>query len=107
MYLFKMNQNAVPNCGVVQSSERNSRCGLKFQVLLIKDMAAGHLMDQTFQVSGPKIWNMLHVFIYNIDGDDFIRFKTALDNHLMNLQDIQRVGSCKMRKNSLINILGF
>ena len=55
MYLFKINQNAVPNCGVVQSSEQNSRCGLKFQVQLLKEMAAGHLMDQTFQVTGPKI----------------------------------------------------
>ena len=69
-------------------------------------MAAGHLMDQTFQVTGPNIWNVLPEFIRNIDGEDLTRFKTALDSYLMNLEDVPRVGSYKMRKNSLIGILG-
>ena len=107
MYLYKINQKVVPNCGVKISAERNSRCGLKYEIPIIKNLASGSLLEQTFQVSGPRIWNVLPVFTRNLDGDDLIRFKTKLDKYLMNFEDIAPVGTSKMRKNSLIDILGF
>ena len=74
---------------------------------MIKESANGTLLEQTFQISGPKIWNVLPVFIRNLDGDDQSHFKSELDKYLMNFEDIPRVGHSKMRKNSLIDILGF
>ena len=64
-------------------------------------------MDNTFQVLGPKIWNVLPAFIRNLIGDDIQWFKAELDNYLSNLEDIPRLASCKMRRNLLIDILGF
>ena len=107
MYLYKINQKVVPNCGVTIASDRNTRCGLKYVIPMIKESANGTLLEQTFQISGPKIWNVLPVFIRNLDGDDQSHFKSELDNYLMNFEDIPRVGHSKMRKNSLIDILGF
>ena len=81
--------------------------GKRNKVLLIKDTAAGHLMDQTFQMIGPKIWNVLPVFIRNIVSGDITRFKSELDEYLSNMEDIPRIGYSKLRSNSLIEILGF
>ena len=96
MYLYKINQNIVPNCGVSISSARNLRCGLKYEIPMIKNSANGKLLEQTFQISGPKIWNVLPTFIRNLDGDDLPHFKTELDKYLMNFEDTPRVGYSKM-----------
>ena len=107
MYLYKIHEKIVPSCGIYPSSDRNSRGGLKFKVPLTKKSAIGTIMDQSFQISGPKLWNVLPVFIRNIMGENLARFKSELDEYLSNLEDIPRMGSSKLRCNSLIDILGF
>ena len=89
------------------SSDRSSRCGLKYEVMRTKKSAIGSQMDQTFQIIGPKTWNVLPIFIRNLHENDVSYFKTELDTYLCNLEDIPRLGTTKLRINLLIDILGF
>ena len=107
MYIYKIHEKLVRNCGIQPSSDRVSRGGLKFNVPLTKELVIGSIMDQTFQVTGPKLWNVLPAFIRNIMGENLAHFKSELDVYLSNLEDIPRMASSKLRHNSLIDILGF
>ena len=106
-YTWNIIQGIVPECGLNIRSMENSRNGLKFEVKKTEKSRIGKIRDQSFQVSAPKIWNSLPIFIRNLHENDVSYFKTELDTYLCNLEDIPRLGTTKLRKNSLIDILGF
>ena len=46
LYVYKIQNNLVPNCGLKMSSDRFSRCGLKNEIMKTKKSAIGTQMDQ-------------------------------------------------------------
>ena len=104
-YTWKVLQGIVPGCGIKVRSEWNSRNGLKLEVNRTGDDRIGRLRDQSFQISAPKIWNSLPIFLRNLETSSKSIFKTNLDNYLRTIPDCPRVGSRAWSKNSLTDIL--
>ena len=96
----------VPDCGVRIENLKTDRGGLKFHIQRTDKSKAGKLRDQSFQVSGPRIWNSLPCFIRNTGAETKEQFKKLLDGYLRDLPDCPRIGSTSWSKNSLIDILG-
>ena len=76
-YMWKIRMDLVPNCGIVLAPNHRTRSGIKYLVPVGTDTKEGRLRDQTFQVSGPRIWNSLPCFIRNTNYECFIEFKTG------------------------------
>ena len=106
LYVFKILNNLVPNCGVQVTTKSESRTGLKIEVPWCSDTPEGRLKEQSFQVSGPSLWNTLPISIRNLDTD-LLSFKTELDKYLDTLEDNPRTGSTLQGRNSLKDILSF
>ena len=106
-YTWNIIQGIVPECGLNIRSMKNSRNGLKFEVKKTEKSRIGKIRDQSFQVSAPKIWNSLPIFIRNLETTSKAEFKTALDSYLRDIPDIPRLGYSTWAKNSLVDILGF
>ena len=86
---------------------KNSRNGLKFEIQKTEKSKIGKIRDQSFQVSAPRIWNSLPIFIRNLETTSKAEFKTALDSYLRDIPDIPRLGYSTWAKNSLVDIMGF
>ena len=104
-YIFKIHKGLSPNCDIIQSTDNESRLGLKFWVPWCSNSKEGTLKEQTFQVTGPQLWNTLPIFIRNYYCDTFLEFKEELDRYLTTIEDVPRLGSTLQRRNSLIDIL--
>ena len=53
------------------------------------------------------ILNALPQYIINLNSDEFISFKSEVDEYIMNLPDIPRVVSHSLMRNSLYSILEY
>ena len=105
-YLWKFSHGLIPDCGVIIENSKQDRGGLKFLIKRTDKSKVGKLREQSFQISGPRIWNSLPCFIQNSGAESKDQFKKALDSYLRNLPDCPRMGSTTWSKNSLINLLG-
>ena len=92
IYVWKIIEGLAPNCGLeVTNSDRRGR-----EILIPKPKGSQRvktLREQSFQVSGGKIFNSLPKSIRNLKGLSIEEFKYKLDKYLELLPDEPKVSS--------------
>ena len=87
IYIWKIMNDLVPNCGIVWS-EAGERRGRMCQVpKLMGSSKVQKLRLQSFQMSGPKLWNALPRSVRNLKTNDLEEFKQILDQFLCKVPD--------------------
>ena len=87
IYIWKTMNDLVPNCGIVWS-EAGERRGRMCQVpKLMGSSKVQKLRLQSFQMSGPKLWNALPRSVRNLKTNDLEEFKQILDQFLCKVPD--------------------
>ena len=87
IYIWKMMEDKVPNCGVAWSSD-SERKGRMCAVPALRGRdSVKTLRTQSFQVSGPRLFNCLPKNIRNMTKCDLEKFKEKLDNFLSKVPD--------------------
>ena len=79
-----------PNCGIELSGSDDTRQGRKCKVQSIKkgaNASAKTLREQTFQVNGPQLFNILPPYLRNLTKCPAEIFKEKLDQYLMKVPD--------------------
>ena len=90
IYIWKILEGIAPNCGIVSTRQEDDRQGRKVKVPKIKTgakAAAKALREQTFQVHGPQLFNILPPFLRNMTKCPLEIFKEELDKYLMMIPD--------------------
>ena len=90
IYIWKILEGIAPNCGIENTKPGDSRQGRKAKVQNIKTGAkasAKALREQTFQVHGPQLFNILPPFLRNMTKCSVEIFKEELDKYLMIIPD--------------------
>ena len=93
IYMWKVLEEKVPNCGV-KEAPANERLGRRVEVPSLRPggRAAVHsLQEQTFQINGARLFNILPKNIRNTKYSQD-EFKMALDQFLATLPDQPRMG---------------
>ena len=87
LYIWKILEHRVPNCGI--EVKQNLRLGRLCEIPGIKKCSARivTLRENSFQVQGPKLFNILPPKIRNMTGCSIDDFKFALDQFLMKIPD--------------------
>ena len=81
IYVWKMLENLVPNCGVkVKSTGRTGRT-------LVVPTSKSKERESSFLIQGPKLFNSLPREIKDMSGCGLEKFKEALDNFLTEIPD--------------------
>ena len=91
IYTWKVLEGMVPNCGIEHTySERRGReCKIPD---LRGRQAIQSLRDQSFQVTGPRLFNSLPRYIRNLKNKSKEEFKEKLDQFLASLPDQPKIG---------------
>ena len=100
LYMYKILQSRVPNdIGIIFYD--NPRLGIKAQVPSLPPCRSQvTLLDSSFAVRGPVLWNLLPKKINNIES--FALFKQKLDNFILSYPDMPPVqGYTSPNSNSL------
>ena len=87
MYIWKIMEGLTPNCGVTwsQMTERNGRlCKIP---PLKGTRSVPTLRNQSFQVSGPRLFNSMPKTLRNMTNCSLEEFKESLDTFLKNVPD--------------------
>ena len=87
MYIWKIMEGLTPNCGVTwsQMTERNGRlCKIP---PLKGTRSVQTLRNQSFQVSGPRLFNSMPKTLRNMTNCSLEEFKESLDTFLKNVPD--------------------
>ena len=90
IYIWKILEGLAPNCGIELSGSDDTRQGRKCKVQSIKkgaDASAKTLREQTFQVHGPQLFNILPPYLRNLTKCPAEIFKEKLDQYLMKVPD--------------------
>ena len=77
----------VPNCGIewTEAKERRGRICL---IPKLKGSAkVQKLRQQSFQMSGPRLWNYLPTSVRNLKTNNLDEFKQTLDEYLSKVPD--------------------
>ena len=88
IYVWKMIEGLVPNIGLncYESGRRGRLCNIP--ILRRKaSMRTQSLLDASFKVRGPKLFNVVPAHIRSITKCEVSRFKSALDSWLMDIPD--------------------
>ena len=90
IYIWKILEGLAPNCGIELSGSDEKRQGRKCKVQSIKkgaNASAKTLREQTFQVNGPQLFNILPPYLRNLTKCPAEIFKEKLDQYLMKVPD--------------------
>ena len=80
IYIWKIMQGSVPNCGL-NWTKTEERRGRMCEVPKLKGgSAVQKLRRQSFQMSGPKLWNALPRNLRNVEYCSLEQFKELLDS---------------------------
>ena len=86
-YIWKIMQGSVPNCGL-NWTKTEERRGRMCEVPKLKGgSAVQKLRRQSFQMSGPKVWNALPRNLRNVENCSLEQFKELLDCFLSKVPD--------------------
>ena len=87
IYIWKILENRVPNCGI--ESVENLRLGKLCKIPALKkcSVKVQTLRENTFQVQGPQLFNILPAKIRNMSKCTVEDFKLALDQFLCKIPD--------------------
>ena len=87
LYVWEILERKVPNCGL--EMQNNLRLGRLCNIPAIKKCSARieTLRENSFQVQGPRLFNILPAKIRNMTGCSIDDFKFALDQFLMKIPD--------------------
>ena len=93
IYTWKVLEGLVPNCGIKQVHSSHDRQGRKCEIPPLRGAhSVKTLRDHSFQVHGPKLFNILPPKIRNITKCGADDFKEKLDSFLTNIPDQPTVG---------------
>ena len=87
IYTWKILEEMVPNCGIKQVE--NTRFGRLCQIPPIKKCHSKiqNLRENSFQIIGPKLFNLLPAKIRNLSKCSIDEFKAELDQYLEKIPD--------------------
>ena len=87
IYTWKILEEMVPNCGIKQVE--NTRFGRLCQIPPIKKCQSKiqNLRENSFQIIGPKLFNLLPAKIRNLSKCSIDEFKAELDQYLEKIPD--------------------
>ena len=91
IYTWKVLEGLVPNCGLSWSTEQD-RLGRRCFIPTLAAKAR-KLREASFQVSGPRLFNIMPKDIREMTGCSIDQFKEKLDMFLCQVPDVPRVGS--------------
>ena len=87
IYIWKIMNDLVPNCGI-EWSEAGERRGRLCQIpKLMGSSKVQKLRLQSFQMSGPRLWNALPKSVRNLKTNNLDEFKEVLDQFLCKVPD--------------------
>ena len=87
IYIWKLMEGLVPNCGLKWTNTEERR-GRLCEVPKLKGSAeVQKLRRQSFQMSGPKLWNSLPKNLRNLKNCSLEQFKELLDCFLAKVPD--------------------
>ena len=87
IYIWKLMEGLVPNCGLKWTNTEERR-GRLCEVPKLKGSAeVQKLRRQSFQMSGPKLWNSLPKNLRNLKNCSLGQFKELLDCFLAKVPD--------------------
>ena len=95
IYIWKMLEGRVPNCGVKINSNQEGRRGRLCEVPPVSRTATARvksLREATLQVHGVRLFNCLPAELRNITQCSDIQFKEKLDKFLTNIPDQPMTG---------------
>ena len=92
IYTWKVLEGLVPNCGISEAPE-NSRQGRRCEIMKNTNTKADlkNKREASFQISGPKLFNSMPVYIRNLTKISQDEFKEHLDNYLTTIPDEPKV----------------
>ena len=91
IYTWKILEGLVPNCGI--ESDTSMRRGRVCRVPITHGrQAVKSLREQSFQMSGPKLFNCLPKYLRDINKSSKLDFKEQLDLFLATLPDQPHIG---------------
>ena len=93
IYTWKILEGLVPNCGVKEESESmETRLGRSCEIpKLAGSNEVRKLRSQSFQVTGPSLFNVLPKYLQNLTKIEVNEFKELLDNYLTDIPDKPKV----------------
>ena len=90
IYIWKILENLVPNCGIMQTS--NDRLGRTCKMSKLKGpKGIQKLRQNSFQSTGPTLFNSLPKRIRDLTGMGPAEFKKQLDEYLTSIPDEPKV----------------
>ena len=95
IYIWKIIEGRVPNCGILTNSSQEGRRGRLCQIPPVSRTATTRiqsLREATLQVNGARLFNCLPAEIRNITKCSEIKFKEELDKFLTNIPDQPMTG---------------
>ena len=96
IYVWKVIEGLVPNCGIL--AESKPRLGRMCNVpLLVKNSSSRikTLRENSFQIHGPKLFNLLPIHVRNLTNCTVDEFKTHLDKVLTMVPDEPNISGCE------------
>ena len=87
IYIWKIMEGLVPNCGLNWSSSEERRGRLCEVPKLRGNKEVQKCRRQSFQMAGPKLWISLPKYVRNVKNCGIEQFKEALDNFLSKVPD--------------------
>ena len=104
IYVWKSLEGIVPECGVTLAPE-DDRKGRTCKLRPLRPMERSK-RDESFQISGPKLFNILPKFLRDITKCEIEEFKEKLDEYLTSVPDEPKIGGLMpqnfQQSNSLI-----
>ena len=89
LYMWRVLEGVTPNCGIEVKAD-DGRQGRRCKVPSIATKARTSvkaLRDQTFQVNGPQLFNVIPIYLRKMTKCPIEDFKMALDQYLERLPD--------------------
>ena len=105
IYIWKILEGKVQNCGVLVNPNQDSRRGRFCDIPPISRSASARvksLREGTLQVQGARLFNSLPAKIRNLNKCSEAEFKEALDDYLTRIPDEPMVGGLLPRALSLV-----
>ena len=96
IYVWKSLEGIVPYCGVTMAPEDDSK-GRTCKLRPLKPMERSK-RDDSFQISGPKLLNMLPKFLLEITKCGQEEFKEKLDEYLTLVSEEPKIGGLMPQK---------
>ena len=103
LYIWKIMEELTPNCGV-SWSQTTDRTGRMCKIPPLRGRASVQTMrSQSFQVSGPRLFNAMPKHIRNKKNCSLEDFKLLLDTYLEKVPDEPKTTSLTPRATNLLS----